>query len=276
MIFSLLKIIRPINMFITALSVLLAVYIAGIESILFPPIINIIIASMFSCAAGNVINDIFDFNIDKINRPDRELPSGRLTVTQARIIYFFLIAASLIFAVAAGLKFFIFVFCANVLLFLYSYSFKKMLLVGNITVSATTALPLIIGGMAASNLTDVVIPALFAFFVNFMREIIKDIEDAKGDVLGSSNSFAIKYGERTTIQIFSAVTVLFMILTAIPFLTELYRIEYFLIIMIVVNPLFVYILKMLNKSHELSSYRKASGLIKLNMLFGIAAIVAGV
>lgn len=263
-------------MFITALSVVLAFYIAQGELLFSSQIIIISIASMFSCAAGNVINDIFDFEIDKINRPDRELPSGRLTIRQARIIYFLLIATSLILANAAGLNFFIFVLCANVLLFFYSYLLKKILLVGNITVSIATALPLIIGGMAADNIDDIIIPAAFAFFINFIREIIKDIEDTKGDMSGNSNSLAINFGEKTAIKIFSAVTFFFMILTTIPFFTNIYRIEYFLIIMIVVNPLFVYILKILYKSPELASYRKASGLIKLNMFLGIIAIVAGV
>jgi len=263
-------------MFITALSVILAFHIAQNALLFSSQIILISIASMFSCAAGNVINDIFDFDIDKINRPDRELPSGRLTIQQARIIYFFLIAASLFLAAAAGLKFFIFVLCANILLFFYSHSLKKIVLAGNITVSIATALPLIIGGMAADNVNDVIIPAVFAFFVNFIREIIKDVEDAKGDKLGNSNSLAIKWGEKKAIKIFSTVTLFFMLLTTFPFFFDLYRIEYFLIIMIVVNPLFVYILKILFNSPELASYRKASSLIKLNMLFGIVAIVAGV
>lgn len=273
---SIIRITRPANIFITALSVLLAVYIAGDGIIISAMILLIITASIFSCAAGNVINDIFDFEIDKINHPDRVLPSKEMTMRQAKFLYSFLVLISLVFGFLAGIEFFVFVFAANILLFLYSLRLKKFLLLGNIVVAFSTSLPLIIGGMAVDNIPDIIIPAAFAFGINFIREIIKDIEDAKGDTIDERNSFAISYGESFSIKIFFTATVLFMISTTLPFLLGIYTIEYFFIIMIVVNPTFVYMLKLIIKEPNSKSYRKSSTLIKLNMLFGITAILAGV
>lgn len=273
---GIIKIIRPVNLLITFISVIIAAVISAPLNYINEKVYFIAIASALSLAAGNAINDILDFEPDKINRPHRVLPSGEITVTQAKSVYIFFLISAFIFGTAAGISFFIIVLLGNGILFLYSFILKKIILVGNFTVALLTGVPLILGAMAVDNITGGIIPAAFAVWINFSREIIKDMEDVKGDNSHGIITFPQKAGIKNASALFIALVLILMIVTVVPYLTGLYNIEYFLIIMVVVNPLFVLIVKEVIKSKSLRSLRRVSNLLKVNMIFGLIAILLGV
>lgn len=274
-IFAYLKISRPLNSFITFLVIIVAsiISIEGTYSV-----IKIILAGLsgaITASAGNVINDYFDVNIDKINRPDRVLPKGILSLKEALFFYSTLTILALILSVFISLLAFFEVFFAASLLFFYSYKIKKIPLMGNFVVAFLTGFAFIYGAIAVNNIKAAVIPAVFAFLINFIREIVKDMQDIEGDKLQGINTYPVIKGYKNAKVVVVLFTIVLIILTLFPFVTKLYAIEYFLIVMIFVNPLLIYILKSLYTDDSIKNLGKASNLLKLNMIIGLTAIYFG-
>jgi len=269
------QISRPLNSLITFLVIIVAsiISIDGTYSVL-----KIILAGLsgaLTASAGNVINDYFDINIDKINKPTRILPSGKLSLKEAFAFYIILSIAALLISSFININAFITVFIALTFLFFYSYHVKKIPLLGNIVVSTLTGLAFIYGGIAVNNVSFALIPALFALLINFVREIIKDMEDAEGDKRQGINTYPVSYGFKKAKMIVVFVTTVLIILTLYPFVINMYAIEYFLIVMICVNPLMVYIVKSLFEDDSVKNLNKLSNLLKLNMVIGLIAIFLG-
>jgi len=274
MITAIIKISRPVNFFITFFAVIIAALISS-KNINDVNIIFAALAMSFACSAGNIFNDIIDLEIDKINKPGRVLPKGILSVGFAKILYVTLVIFSLSFSFYNGFSSFVFLMIINLVLIFYSAHFKKIILAGNFTVALLTASALIYGAMIAGNIYAGIIPALFALFTNFIREIIKDVEDVKGDSANEINTFPKVYGNKKAFQIILLSTVLLILFSFVPFVYKIYSIEFFIIIMAVVNPLFVFMLRILYKSQNLDVIKKASMIVKLNMIIGLIAIYVG-
>ncbi len=269
------KIIRPVNFLITFFSIVVAAIICSYGSF---PIITVLSAALsgaLAAASGILINDIFDLQIDKINRPGRPLPAGSMSVRQASILYFMLIVFSLLTALNVNSKALVIDFSAMVLLFLYSFNFKKIILLGNIIVAFLTGLAFIYGGIAVNNFRDAVIPASFAFLINFIREIVKDMEDVEGDLKSGISSFPHRFGFTKAKIIIASLAALLIAATFYPFFLKIYGIEYLLIIAIVVDPVLIYILNVLFRDDSPAGLNKISFILKLNMVFGLAAIYLG-
>lgn len=276
MLFSaILKIIRPINLVITFFSVIIAAAISAGFTQIDWDVIAIALSVTFSFAAGNVINDIIDFEIDKINRPERALPQGLLSVRSAKLIYIVSVVISLVLTAVVSLESLVILIGLNLLLLLYSTHLKSIVLLGNFVVAFATSFPLVLGGLAVGNLKGGLIPAAFAFFTNFIREIIKDIEDIKGDSSVGVKTFPQQVGIDKSIYFIIALLIILIVFDTLPYLFGIYIIEYFMVIMVLVNPLFVFIAKMIYSNREAQTLRKASNLIKLNMILGLIAILIG-
>ena len=269
------KIIRPVNFLITFFSIIVAAIICTVSSF---PLLIIFYASLsgaLTAAAGNVINDIFDIHIDKINRPNRPLPNGKISLKEAYILYIFLIFLSLFAAYLVNIEAFVIDLSALILLFFYSFKFKGIILFGNFIVAFLTGLAFIYGGIAVNNFKDAVIPALFAFLINFIREIVKDMEDIEGDLKNGILSLPHRYGFSRTKIIITTLSLLLIAATFYPFITKIYGIEYLLIIAVLVDPVLIYILNILFKDDSPKGLNKISLILKLNMVFGLAAIYLG-
>lgn len=142
-------------------------------------------SSAMVTAGGNVLNDVLDVDGDRVNHPDRPLVTGAIRVATARILAAALLVASLltvlpivlatpwvavIWAVAVGA------------LLTYEFRFKALGLAGNLLVAFLTAAVFLYGGAAAGAPALLVPFALMAFGATLSREVIKDMEDAEGDV----------------------------------------------------------------------------------------------
>jgi geranylgeranylglycerol-phosphate geranylgeranyltransferase len=198
---ALLELIRPINDIMSAF----AVFISGVISAGWHmPVTSVLAASVgtfFASAGGMVINDYFDFDIDRVNRPERPIPSGKISRKGA--LYFSLglfggaavsVAFTNIWCVIVGIP-------ALFLIVLYSWKLKRKLFIGNVAVALLSGLALLYGGIASGSIQLVSILALIAFFATVSREIAKDIEDIEGDKLGGSQSVPVTLGAEVTSQI---------------------------------------------------------------------------
>jgi geranylgeranylglycerol-phosphate geranylgeranyltransferase len=269
------KISRPLNFLITFLVIVVAciISIEGDYSVL-----KIILAGLsgaLTASAGNVINDYFDINTDKINRPNRVLPKGELTLNEAKSFYIFLTIFALSSSAFISLVALLEVLFAAILLFLYSYKIKKIPLIGNFIIAFLTGFAFIYGGIAVNNVKASLIPAVFAFLINFTREIIKDMEDIEGDKQQGIFTYPAVHGFKKAKSIIVFITIILISLTLIPFITKLYQIEYLLVVMVFVNPLLIYILKSLFEDDSDRNLNKLSNLLKLNMVIGLTAIFLG-
>lgn len=269
------KLTRPLNCLITGLVVLVGGVISSTQDSIE---INLIFASAVAAivaASGNVINDMFDIEIDKIAHPDRPLANGKLKIGEAKVFNIVLIIISTSISLILNYRIFIITLFALTLLHFYSYLLKKIPLLGNVVIAFLTSLAFLFGAIAVDNISGAIIPAIFAFLINLIRELVKDAEDYEGDKIYNVNTFPIKFGMKRTKQIVLAISIVLIVFTIYPFAERIYRIEYFVVVMAIVNPILVYSLKKLFENDDKKSFRRVSSILKSDMIFGLVAIYLG-
>ncbi|MDH3268785.1 MAG: geranylgeranylglycerol-phosphate geranylgeranyltransferase [Ignavibacteria bacterium] len=270
------KLIRPVNFFITFVSVIVAAIICQPYK---TPGLNIFLAAFaasFSLASGNIINDIYDVSTDKINKPFRPLPSGKITQQESYILYILFAFISILLSIFLNEVAMVIVLSSILLLFVYSKYLKQIPLLGNITVALLTGIVFIFGGVVVQNPAAAIVPAVFAFLINLIREIVKDMEDVEGDNRAGVITFPIKFGFQKSKILILIIAIFLILFTLFPFLSNLYKIEYFIAVMVIVNPILVYCIKILFESTSIENLNKISNLLKLSMVFGLIAIYLGV
>ncbi|HMN16704.1 MAG TPA: geranylgeranylglycerol-phosphate geranylgeranyltransferase [Ignavibacteriaceae bacterium] len=268
------KITRPLNTAITFCVVVVAILISQKYPTKISLILLASLTAALTAAAGNVINDLFDIETDKTAHPDRVLTKGTLTKTEAKSEYFLLNSIAAIIAVSLSTTPFVIVLLSISLLYIYSAYLKKIILVGNITVAALAGLAFIYGGVVANNPKAAVIPAFFAFFINLIREIVKDIQDIDGDKKQKIITFPVRYGIQPAKKSAAILIIILIAFTFYPFIFQVYKIEFFVIVMIFVNPVFIICVKNLLQK-KAADIALTSNLLKLNMIIGLIAIYLG-
>jgi len=161
------------------------------------------------------------------------------------------------------------------LLFLYSFRLKRTILWGNLTVSLATALAFIYGGIAVNRLSYALIPAVFSFFYHLGREIIKDVEDIRGDRADKIQTLAIEYGEKFALKITTLIYVFLIILTPLPYIFKIFGIYYLIIVLLIVDLVIGYALISMWRNSESQNLSRLSMILKLNMFAGLLAIYIG-
>ena len=185
----------------------------------------LVLATVFIAAGGYIINDIMDQETDSINRPNQVIVGRSISESMAYNLYFgFTIAGALIGFYLSNLiyrdNFFGIFIITSLLLYIYATSFKQIAVIGNILVSLALALSVIIVGLFdIIPATDQVNRfqmmlwlellfdyAVFAFLLNFIREIIKDLEDINGDYNQGMRTLPIVLGVSRTAKVVAVIT----------------------------------------------------------------------
>ncbi|MFW9957669.1 MAG: geranylgeranylglycerol-phosphate geranylgeranyltransferase [Candidatus Odinarchaeota archaeon] len=209
-----LSIMRPQNCIIGGLTVIAGIAIAystrwqnigpGLTPLLYLFVYGYITYFLVA-AGGNVVNDIFDIEVDKINRPHRALPSGRMTVRQA---WWFVALLSILGAIFAWLPgrpvSALIVICFEIIGYAYAAKVKTLGIAGNFMVAFSFAFGVIYGSVAYAEVlgtlmvNPIPIPTWLFFFTAFLilqaRETIKGAEDVEGDKLREVRTIARIYG----------------------------------------------------------------------------------
>jgi len=266
------KLTRFQNNLITFVSVLIGGLAGGVAS--WPRLILSAISAAFISAGGYVINDYFDLEIDKINRPLRVLPTGDLSQKRAFIFSCCLFTTGFILSfflkpVSVGIALITIIF-----LCLYSAKFKREFLIGNVTVSLLSGLAFVYGGVFSKNWEISLIPAILAFLFHMGRELIKDMEDLQGDKALKSETFPIVYGVRNSQFLVSAIFLILIILTIFPYKLKIFSI-YYLILALIMDFVLFYIIVSLWNNPSRENLGSLSRLLKFEMLLGLLAIFAG-
>lgn len=256
-------------------------------------------ASVCIAAGGNIINDYFDVNIDLINKPDRTYVGKVFSKRSAILVHQFFSILGLIasFYVAYSINsniIFLGNFIAVLLLWVYSTSFKKKNLIGNLTISLLSSwvllvlffseLPLGLVFDNKKNMPSVhywitlffytCIYAGFAFLSTLLREIIKDIEDVEGDLKNGCNTLPIKYGVHKALSVIRFVTILFivmmMLLCSYFMLLQNFQLVIYLLLFVVIPIGIIFYMSAQYKS--VKQMHRLSILVKWIMFTGICSI----
>ena len=273
------EILRPGNALMGAISIIL---VALIDKTLSIPVILAMIAVFFETAAGNVINDYFDYNIDLINKPERPIPSGRISLKNGRNYAYFLFLAGticgfLISYLTNNWIPFIIVLIADIILYLYAYKLKSTPLIGNLAVGFMTGFGFVFGGYTINNPNIVMISlylGFFAFVMTTARELAKDIEDIEGDKSDGARTLPILIGAKIPAILSAILIIVDSALCPILYFNHIFGFYYLVVIAIAVV-LFLYSAFLIIKSQDREAASKVSKYLKIGMLIAFVAFVAG-
>lgn len=252
--------------------------------------IFLVAASVLIAAAGYIINDYFDLNIDKVNKPDKIIIE-RVITRRAAILWHALLSLiglvlTAIVARHVGMWWIVLANAATVLaLWFYSTKYKKTTLIGNTLISLLTAWVIIIIFFVNRDADNMVVNAKllrltalysgFAFIISLIREVIKDMEDVEGDRRYGCKTMPILWGMNAA-KIFTAVwlSVIIIAIAAVQFYVIQFGWWYSAAycIIFVLLPL-VWIFKQLFTANTSAHYHKLSTAVKLVMLAGILSMV---
>ena len=273
------EILRPGNAMMGAIAIILVAIIDRSFNI---PIILAMLAVFFETAAGNVINDYFDYNIDLINKPERPIPSGRISLTAGRNYGYLLfllgtVCGFLISLLTDNWIPFAIVLLADVVLYLYAYKLKSTPLIGNLTVGFMTGFGFVFGGFCLNNPTIIstsLYLGFFAFVMTTARELIKDIEDMEGDKSEGAKTLPILYGEKLTATLAVILIIVDCALCPILYYNHIFSFYYLIVIAIAVI-LFIYSAIMIIRNQDRNTAAKASKNLKIGMLIAFVAFIFG-
>jgi 4-hydroxybenzoate polyprenyltransferase len=257
------------------------------------------ISSIFIAAAGYIINDYFDINIDLVNKPNKMVVDKIISRRWALLWHLILSSAGIALSIYVSWRLNNYlVSMANsicvLLLWYYSTSYKRKLLVGNVLISALTAwvilvmlvaeLPEWLGGdletknekLAAVSLSSVgILYAAFAFALSIIREVIKDIEDIDGDRKDGCRTMPIVWGINVS-KVFISVWLVVLIATlgvsnVYVFIVKWWSLGFYLSLLVLL-PL-IYIFRELFIARQTAHFARLSKLVKWVMLTGILSMV---
>jgi len=227
------------------------------------------IAVFLIIGGGNSINDYFDVEIDKINRPNRPVPSGALTQLWILIYSAMLLSVGVVVSGAINLTCLAIAMINSTLLVLYSWKFKRSALIGNVLIGYLTGSTFLFGGAAVSAYFIPSILFLSAMFAITSREVIKDVEDLRGDLQVGATTLPIKCGVQPSLLLAACFMFVAVVLSPIPFLISAFGWAY-LSIVVVADIILMYSIAL-----SWSSPTKASTYIKYGMVVVLMAYVLG-
>jgi 4-hydroxybenzoate polyprenyltransferase len=232
----------------------------------------IVASTVMIAAAGYIINDYYDIKIDLINKPDRVV-IGK-TITRRYAIFFHTVISvtgvgmGLLINWKVGAVNFVSVF----LLWLYSNNLKRLPLIGNLVVSLLTGLSIfLLSFLYEQYLPLVMTYSLFAFFMTLIREIVKDMEDMKGDTTFGCRTLPIVWGIRKTKSFLYGTILVFSFLVLWLDYQQL-KISWIYFIPLLFVPMSILFYRLL-KADTKKEFYQLSQLCKIIMLLGICSMI---
>ena len=269
------SILRPLNLLQATLAVILTTALLDELSQL-NTLLLLILSVITINGAGNIINDIYDLEIDRVNQPDRVLPAAKMSVPTARIYMFSLFSLGIILAACISLPTFVIAgLIATPTLIAYSIWLKRLPLIGNITVSFMLGLAFIYVGSAFGNIPFTLLMAALAFGFTLIRELVKDMEDMAGDATQDAHTLPLVWGTEPTIRFIVLLIMIFIILDLTPYLFGVYNDLYLWIVALGINLPLLYCILVLWRYPSTKNYHHIQIFLKLNIFVGLTALYFG-
>jgi len=271
---GLLLLTRPLNVLIAFLSIFIGGFITGTLQ----PLEKLLLACLSGSIIGagaNSINDYFDLEIDRINKPRRPLPAGRITKGQAWVFSIICFLSGIIISTGIHRTGFATALLSSITLYVYSWKLKRTVIWGNLTVAFITGLAFVYGGLALGRIRQSLILGVFSFFFNFAREIIKDIEDEPGDRSNGVVTLPIRHGTRPSLILVTFTVLILVILTVLPFLFGWFSMRYLVAVVLGVDLFLFYLVFSMWRDPSPRHMGRLSSRMKVDMFMGLLAIYLG-
>ncbi|MFN3344082.1 MAG: geranylgeranylglycerol-phosphate geranylgeranyltransferase [Chloroherpetonaceae bacterium] len=271
-----LELLRPSNIVILFFGTLLGAFVA-VGHVAFSQIDTYLagLATILIGGAGNVINDYFDVEIDRINKPQRPLVRGALSRTHAFRYWLILNLIALVISLLLTPLNLLMALFTIPMLYIYSRYFKRMLFIGNFVISILVSLGFLYGAASTGTVQHVFYPTIFSFLLNLGREMLKDLEDVEGDKALGATTIPIRFGATTTLILVTLIFALMISTTVVPYWTREYGAVYFLVVMLGTNlPLLYVMINAWRQPTKENLYRQNT-LLKVAMGLGIVAVALG-
>lgn len=268
-----LELVRAINCLIVAASVVVGGLLARATD--WGMVLLASISALLIAGGGYSINDYFDYQTDRVNRPRRPIPSGRIGRRSALHLSLALFCFGIGLSVLVGPTSVFIAIVASVLLYLYSLSFKRGGLTGNLVVSGLTGLAFFYGAVAGGKALGGVMPFAFAFLFHLGREVLKDIEDVKGDEAVGARTIPLRWGKGVALNFASGIFLLLILLTPIPYILGIYDFFYLITVLVGVDIALLSLLLWLRRGVLEERLGRVNQLLKVDMLVGLFALYLG-
>jgi len=273
LILGFIKLLRPLNIAVAAFAVLVSAYILGVYEQYYTLTCVVIVVIAYNGAA-NAFNDYCDYEIDLINRPNRPLSRGMITSFQALSFAVILFAIGSI--TAFQLPFYArltAVVIAMPLIIIYSMRLKGTPLLGNIAVAMILGLTFVFCGLAFNKPGPMIMPAILAFGLTLVRELIKDIADVEGDNSVGLKTLPLVIGKNKAITVAIIKAVLIGLVSLIPYYLNIYGNYYLILLVIGVEIPLAIVVVLFMKSPSISTAKQSEKLLKFSTIIGLTAIL---
>ena len=269
------KIMRPLNLLQGGIAILVCMALADPK----PEWLSVLLALVIVWAytgAGNILNDYFDVEIDRINRPQRPIPAGLIQPRTALFYAIFLFALGTA-AVVPVFNRQLAIIIPFALFFLITYTkfFKPRPLWGNLIVSAILGMTFLFGSSIFGDIRVGIVPCLLAFGFNFVREIVKDMQDVAGDQARGARTFPLVYGLTAARRLVIVATLILMVGALVPFYLKIYGKFYLLILVLTVEIPLIYVIFSISRDASATNCGRIAAILKGDIFFGLMANFAG-
>lgn len=273
------RIIRPVNCVMIGFAVLVGAGLIGTKAFSLDDALFLVfgfLTGFFLTAGSMVVNDAVDREIDAVNEPERPIPSGAVSLGQARVFAAVLALLGFVFALTVSWQCLIIAVSSWVVFALYSVWGKRAGLFGNLLVSVCVAIPFVYGGFvvgdgfAASSLIFVVL----AFLANTGREVTKGVVDVEGDRGKGVKTVAVRFGDRVAVVVAVVFYVSAVALSIVPLWLRLVSVWFVPFVLVTDIGLIVSCLWLL-RDFSRENAKRIKNLVLIWFLFGLVAFLAG-
>jgi geranylgeranylglycerol-phosphate geranylgeranyltransferase len=273
---GLLRLMRPLNCIVMSLAVLVGASLTGLGNLQGVNLLFSAITAFTLTGAAMAVNDYYDFDIDKINEPNRPIPSGQVSLKTSLVTTAVLTLIGLSSAFVISLFCLLFATVAWIIMVTYTTIGKRAGFPGNLLVSACVAAPFLFGSIVAINTItiNILLFASMAFLSNTGREIAKGIVDIEGDSQHKIKTLAVVFGRKkaalaTAIFFISAVC-----LSTTPLILNIISI-WFIPFVLVTDVGLLWCSVSLLKNPERENSRKIKKTVLFLFIFGLLAFIFG-
>ena len=254
---------------------------------------SLVLATICIAAAGNIINDIYDVVTDSINKPHKVIVGKSISEDLANNLFMGFTVFGILLGVYATWdidknSYATIFLIVSALLYWYATSLKQTILIGNILVSFLVGLSILIVGVF--EISPMITPdsrdaylfmfkflvdyAIFAFLINLVRELVKDLEDVDGDHKAGYNTLPIAIGRDRANKVAFGVCILTIMTIVYYVITYLFENQYLLLyfIFLIVGPLSYCAIKLLSAKTK-AQYTQLSTILKVTMVLGMCSIL---
>ena len=232
----------------------------------------IVLASSFTIASGYIINNFYDSKKDLINRPNKSMLDRLISQTTKLQVYFTLNFIVALLAIIVSWRAFWYFSVYIFLIWYYSHRLKKYPVIGNLTSTLLAVLPFFAILLYLKNFFEVIFGhAVFLLLLLLIREMVKDLENIKGDLANDYQTIAIRYGEAVSKKIITLLTVLTIIPVYI--LIEIFDVGYMDIYFYSCLIILIFFLHYLWKSNTKEDYVLLHNVLKFLIVAGVFSII---